>query len=135
MQDSLYTQIYEYTSIQLSSSPSDCKWLPYTNKTVVLSQTHSTGGLLQVLQISNQKLQEFFVQNFEHGLKCSQWIQTTQSDYAQLALGDIKGNLFIYDLEKHKKSFQVKAHDMIINSIDCLGGMTGHGAPEILTGS
>lgn len=46
MNDTIYTQIYEYSSLQLNSSPSDCKWIPYTNKAIIISQTHNTSGIL-----------------------------------------------------------------------------------------
>lgn len=57
-------------------------------------------------------------------------------DGQQLAVGDFNGELRIRDLVKNETCFKVKAHKMIINSLDAIGGLDkGYGAPEILTGS
>lgn len=49
-------------------------------------------------------------------------------------MGDIEGKLYIFDVEKQKISYQIQAHSKMLNSLDSIGGIVGHGPIEIVTG-
>jgi WD repeat-containing protein 92 len=52
-----------------------------------------------------------------------------------VATVDYKGMLIIYDIEKGKPKFSVKAHSTMANVIDGIGGKgPEYGAPELVTG-
>lgn len=52
-----------------------------------------------------------------------------------VATVDYKGMLVIYDIEKGKPKFSVKAHASMANVIDGIGGKGAeYGAPELVTG-
>lgn len=51
-----------------------------------------------------------------------------------MAIGDISGKMFIFDLEKQKVNFEVQGHKGMVNSLDTAGGLYGDGPVEIVTG-
>ena len=52
-----------------------------------------------------------------------------------VAVVDYKGMLTIYDIEKGKSKYTVKAHASMANVIDGIGGKgPEYGAPELVTG-
>lgn len=127
-------QIFEHHTKNLNFTPYDTKWLPYSSKAVIIGQTAKMEGVIKFFKLEKDELKEIFSQNFGKGLKTCAWNYYNNSETPQLAIGDITGKLFIFDLQKEKVNYSVQAHKGIINSLDTIGGITGNGAIEILTG-
>jgi WD40 repeat protein len=128
-------QIFEHYTNNLNFTPYDTKWLPYSSKAVVIGQTPKMEGVIKFFKLEKEGLKEIFNQNFGKGLKTCAWNYYNNCESPQLAIGDISGKLFIFDLEKEKVNYSVQAHSQIINSLDTVGGIIGEGAIEIVTGS
>ena len=68
------------------------------------------------------------------GYKCGSFGASSITN-REIAVGDFDGNLSIIDIETGKPTFQVKAHNSVINCIDAIGGSGNIGPAEIVTGS
>ncbi|MCO5549918.1 hypothetical protein L7F22_003394 [Adiantum nelumboides] len=102
---------------------------------VLLGSTARTTGTIQVYELNGSELSKLVESEKPTSIKCGTFGSSSLID-RQLATGDFKGNLHIWDLEKLSLPvFSAKAHDSIINAIDGCGGLgIGYGAPEIVTG-
>lgn len=49
-------------------------------------------------------------------------------------MGHWDGTLTMFDLEKQAVCFEAKAHPVMVNCLDGIGGRVGFGSPEIVTG-
>mmetsp|Transcript_14170 Transcript_14170/g.26657 ORF Transcript_14170/g.26657 Transcript_14170/m.26657 type:complete len:359 (-) Transcript_14170:2658-3734(-) len=131
-------QIIEHTSVSLTFTPFETRWVPCSARFVLLGQTPGAKGIARVYQLDkNQenkvKLLGEVIQG--PGYKCATFGASSLTDRS-IAVGDFGGNLEILDLETLQASYKVKAHDAIINSIDGAGGgPSAYGQPEIVTGS
>jgi WD40 repeat protein len=128
-------QIIEHTTRSLNFTPFETRWVPCSARFVLLGQTPSAKGILQVFQLdqkedSKLKLLKEFTRG--SGYKCATFGASSLSE-RNIAVGDFSGNLAIIDLETTQEVFTVKAHETIINSIDGAGS-TGYGPPELITG-
>ena len=70
--------------------------------------------------------------NKEIGFKCASFGASSFSK-REIAIGDYEGYLNIFDLEKCQSSYNVKAHNSIINNLDAIGGTGNIGPAEIIT--
>ncbi len=127
-------QIYQHFLLNLNFTPYDTKWLPYSAKAVLIGQTPKMEGIIKFFRMEKDGLKQIFTQNFGKGLKTCAFNYYKSKESPELAIGDISGKLFIFDLEKRKVGYETKAHNGIINSIDTVGGISGKGAVEIVTG-
>lgn len=127
-------QIFEHFSKSLNFTPFDVKWLPYSAKAVLIGQTPKMEGIIKFYTLGKDDLVEMVSQSFGKGLKCCSFNYYDNSSTPSLAIGDISGKLFIYDLEKQKVGYEVQAHNSMLNCLDTVGGMLGKGAVEIVTG-
>lgn len=129
-------QIIEHTAKSLNFTPFDTKWVPCSSKFVLLGQTPSARGVLQLYQLdqrADNKLKQVKEITKGPGFKCATFGASDLSERS-LAIGDFSGTLSILDIETFSEKYSVKAHNGIINSIDG-SGSTGYGPPEIVTGS
>ena len=69
------------------------------------------------------------------GIKCMTLGQS-RLDNRQIAVGDYSGLIRIFDLKNMSEDpiYSVQAHESLINCIDGIGGIPGHGSPEIVSG-
>lgn len=78
-----------------------------------------------------EKLDDF---EKEYGIKDATFDASSLTD-RDVATIDFKGNLVIYDIEKGKSKYNVRAHEGMGNTIHGIGGKgPDYGAPEIVTG-
>uniref|UniRef100_H2YR18 Rae1 protein homolog n=1 Tax=Ciona savignyi TaxID=51511 RepID=H2YR18_CIOSA len=113
----------------------DCKWIPRSARFVTLGSHPRGTGSINVFEINHRELQ--VVKEFEcpTSLKCGTFAASSLQS-RNLATGDFKGKLSVWDLDTMKTTYSTDAHSEIINSIDGVGGLgIGEGAPEIVTGS
>ena len=118
----------------LSYTPFDIKWLPYSTKLVIIGQTSSSKGIIQIYHLTKGKLdlESEFIK--ESAFKCSSFGASSFSS-RDLAIGDFEGNFQIFDLEKGATNFEIKkAHKSLIYTIDAVGGNLNYGTTEVVTG-
>ena len=127
-------QIFEHFTKALNITPFDVKWLPYSAKAVLVGQTPKMEGVIKFYKLQKDELAEIKTQTFGKGLKTCAFNYYTESTAPTLAIGDLSGKLFIYDMEKEKVSYEVQAHQVMVNTLDTVGGLIGKGAVEIVTG-
>lgn len=128
-------QILAHISKSLTTTIYDTLWVPSSARFVLLGSTARTTGIIQVYELNGADLNKVVESEKPTSIKCGTFGSSSLID-RQLATGDFKGNLHIWDLEKLSTPvFTAKAHDTIINAIDGCGGLgIGYGAPEIVTG-
>lgn len=127
-------QIIMHHSESLALTPYDTKWIPGTARFVLLGQTPKMEGHLEVFQLSEQKLKSLHKFNSGKGFKTGTFGACPIGD-SKIAIGEMAGDLLIYDIEACKTIYKVKAHEKMVNFVDGIGGQDiGYGAPEILTG-
>lgn len=146
-------QIFEYMNMPLNFTPFHVKWLPNSPKFALLGQSPKMTGLFKLMKLDKKKIKEVFTMEFGKGFKScsfnyfkeSMGLSSEQNvsqpalespvNYPyQIALGDISGKLFLVDMEKEKVFYEVKAHQGMVNSVDTMGGLTGSGVLEIVSG-
>ncbi|CAD8146417.1 unnamed protein product [Paramecium pentaurelia] len=119
-------QIIEHLNKSLNFTPFVTRWIPGTAKFVLCGQPPKANGIIEILQLNKTELKTLSSIEQPKGIKCGQFLDNL------FAFGDFDGKLKVIDLETKKTTFEVKAHDQIINSIDTCFNI---GAPEIVTGS
>lgn len=127
-------QIIAHISKSLTTTIYDTLWVPSSAKFVLLGSTPRTTGSIQVYELHGADLNKIAESEKHASIKCGTFGASNLID-RQLATGDFKGNLQIWDLERLSNPvYNVKAHDTIVNAIDGCGGLgIGYGAPEIVT--
>ena len=135
MSDNIITpQIQTQLSKSLNYTPFDIRWLPYCTKLVIIGQTPSSKGIIQIHHLIKGKLElesEFIREN---PFKCCTF-GASSFTLRDLAIGDFEGNLQMFDLEKGMTNYEIKnAHKSVIYNIDAFGGNRNYGTPEIVTG-
>ena len=134
MNNLMTPQIQVQISKSLNYTPFDIKWLPYSTKVVVVGQTPSSKGIIQIYHLIKDKLELESEYVKESPFKCCSF---GASSFAkrELALVDFEGNFQIFDLEKGTQFYEIKkAHKSIIYTIDAVGGNLKYGTPEVVTG-
>ncbi|KAH7440356.1 hypothetical protein KP509_04G103700 [Ceratopteris richardii] len=128
-------QILAHISKSLTTTVYDTLWIPSSARFVVLGSTPRTTGTIQVYELNGSDLNKVVESEKSSSIKCGTFGASSLVE-RQLATGDFKGNLHIWDLEKLSVPvFSVAAHSSIINAIDGCGGLEiGYGAPELVTG-
>jgi len=129
-------QIVEHVHKSLTYVVYDTRWVPSSARMVVLGCHPRGTGALQVMSLSRGGL-EIEVEAEKHSaFKCGTFGASSLAE-RHLATGDFDGRLSIWDLDRTEMPvYSVKAHDVIVNSIDGCGGLNiGGGAPELVTGS
>ncbi|XP_002126437.2 dynein axonemal assembly factor 10 [Ciona intestinalis] len=113
----------------------DCKWIPRSARFVTLGSHPRGTGAINVFEINQRELQLVKECETPTSFKCGTFAASSLQA-RNLATGDFKGKLSVWDLENMKSTFDVDAHSEIINAIDGVGGLgIGEGAPELVTGS
>lgn len=129
-------QILQHICQSLTSTVYDTLWVPSSARFVLLGSTPRTNGCIHIYELDGastiKKLKDVEKPN---SFKCGTFDASSLVE-RQLATGDFKGNLDIWDLEKLSVPvYHVQAHSTIINAIDGCGGLNiGYGAPELVTG-
>merc|ERR1711976_8367 len=127
-------QIIQHHSQSLSLTPYDVKWIPGTARFCLMGQTPRMEGHLEIYQLGEEKLKSLHTYTYGKGFKCGNFGACPVGE-AKIAIGEMSGDLIIYDIEAQKRIYKVKAHDKMVNFVDGCGGQDiGYGAPEILTG-
>eukprot|EP00471_Norrisiella_sphaerica_P012014 CAMPEP_0184503658 /NCGR_PEP_ID=MMETSP0113_2-20130426/52024_1 /TAXON_ID=91329 /ORGANISM="Norrisiella sphaerica, Strain BC52" /LENGTH=356 /DNA_ID=CAMNT_0026893199 /DNA_START=357 /DNA_END=1427 /DNA_ORIENTATION=- len=128
-------QIVEYASQSVNFTPFATKWIPCSPRFVCLGTNPRNTGAMVVYELNKGKLKETAKVTTPAGLKCATF-GASFFEKRQMATGDYKGKLNIWDLNNMKKAvFSVQAHSGIVHCIDGVGGLNiGGGAPEIVTG-
>ncbi|KAJ7520737.1 hypothetical protein O6H91_19G020400 [Diphasiastrum complanatum] len=128
-------QILQHIGKSLTTTVYDTLWIPSSARFVLLGSTARTTGSIQIYELDGNELNKLKEVEKPFSFKCGTFGASSLVD-RQLATGDFKGNLQIWDFEKLSSPvYHVQAHDMIINAIDGCGGLgIGYGAPEIVTG-
>ena len=127
-------QIITHHNESLPLTPYDTKWIPGTARFCLLGQTPRMEGILKVFSLGQEKIKEVHTYQTGKGFKCGNFGACLVGE-AKIAIGEMSGDLLIYDIEAQKQIYKVKAHDKMVNFVDGIGGQnTGYGAPEILTG-
>ena len=129
-------QIIQHVSLSLEITIYETLWVPCSARFVVLGGSARSSGIIQIYEVDGAKLKKIKQSEKHHTFKCGTFGASNLVD-RHLAVGDFKGTLFVFDLEKMSLPvWHVKAHDTIINAMDGCGGLNvGYGAPEIATGS
>merc|ERR1712093_949676 len=129
-------QIVEHVHKSLDYVVYDTRWVPSSARMVVLGRKPRGTGALQVFSLSKGGLNLESEAEKHHAFKCGTFGASSLAE-RHLATGDFEGRLSVWDLERTEMPvYSVKAHDVIVNSIDGCGGLNiGSGAPEIVTGS
>jgi len=131
MADSLTNpQIHELQSDSLTCTPFDTLWIPKSPRFLLLAENPKATGALKYYILEKGVLKVDRVVETPVGLKCGTFGAAIAGD-RKLATGDFKGHLQLWDVEVGKPTWTVKAHSLIINSVDG----TATGAPELVTGS
>ncbi|EFJ31601.1 hypothetical protein SELMODRAFT_87329 [Selaginella moellendorffii] len=129
-------QILQHVSKTLTCTIYDTLWVPSSARFVLLGSSARSTGTIQVYELQGNDVNKLDEVDKQFSFKCGTF---GASDLVnrQLATGDFKGNLQIWDLERlGYPVYHCKAHETIINAIDGVGGSgLGFGAPEIVTGS
>lgn len=127
-------QIQTQISKSLNYTPFDIRWLPYSTKVVVVGQTPSSKGIIQIYHLIKGKLELESEFKKENPFKCCSFGASSFVS-RDLALGDFEGNFLIFDLEKGSSIYEIKkAHKSLIYTIDAVGGNLNYGTPEVVTG-
>jgi hypothetical protein len=130
-------QVVEHLSHSVNFTPYDVKWIPCSARFVVVgSHARGTGALeIYGFDASHARLKVLSSSEKKDGIKCATFGASLYEN-RQVATGDYKGALNVYDLEKLEKPVfsAPQAHASIVNAIDGVGGLNvGFGAPEIAT--
>ena len=131
---SLVPKIKSIITKKINYIPLDIHWLPFSTKLVTIGETFNSKGILQIYNLCQGRLslENEYIHNFP--CKCSSF-STYSFSSRDLALGDFKGNLSIFDLERGIKNYEIKnAHKGIIQSIDGSGIKNNQGPSEVITG-
>lgn len=113
----------------------DVKWIPCSAKFVVIGSKPKGTGILQVYELNRGELEKVKEVEKPKSFKCCSFGASSLREN-QLAIGDFRGKLAIYDVENlGEPVYEVDAHSGIINTMDAIGGISpNYGAPEIVTG-
>ena len=128
-------QIIEIATKSLTYTPFDIKWIPSSCKFVLIGQTPTARGTLQIIQLDQQsegKLKQVREHISGPGYKTCTF-GASSLENRSIAVGDFGGTLTIFDVETLKENFSVKAHEGIVNCVEGAGN-TGYGPPELVTG-
>ena len=128
-------QIIQHHVLPVQLTPYQTAWIPGTAKFVLGGQTPSAKGILKVIKLNKDKLEEEYSTLEGEGIKCMSF-GASPVEGQHLAIGDFNGEVRIRDMETNQVIYKVQGHTKIVNSLDAIGGLdTGYGAPEIVTGS
>merc|ERR1711959_401405 len=129
-------QIVEHCNKSLTYVVYDARWIPSSARFVVLGCHPRGTGALQVMELKKGGVETIHKSEKHAAFKCGTFGASSLAE-RHLATGDFDGRLSIWDLDRVEMPvYSVKAHDVIVNSIDGCGGLNiGGGAPEIVTGS
>ncbi|XP_071963402.1 dynein axonemal assembly factor 10-like [Antedon mediterranea] len=129
-------QIIVHLQKSLNYTLFDTKWIPRSAKMVVLGNHPRGTGVMQIFELSHGQVNLIHDIEKPAQFRCGTFGASNLSQ-RNLATGDFKGTLAIWNLENTKEpTFSTHAHDEIVNCIDGVGGLgIGEGAPEIVTGS
>jgi WD40 repeat protein len=128
-------QIVELFSKSITFTPFETRWIPCSARFVLLGQTPKAKGIMQIYQLKEGKMDLVKEYEKENGLKTATFGSSSISQ-RDIAVGDFKGFLNIYDIETGKEKYKVQAHKQIINSIDGIGSAgPEYGSEELVTGS
>ncbi|ODM94969.1 WD repeat-containing protein 92 [Orchesella cincta] len=128
-------QIICHVEKSLNYTLFDCKWIPKTAKFIVVGSQPRGTGTIELFEICSTDVRSISKIETGASLKCATF-GVSPVGRKLLACGDFNGNLELWDLDTSKKTYEVKAHEEIINCIDALGGTsTKIGPPEVVTGS
>ncbi|CAG0897899.1 unnamed protein product [Darwinula stevensoni] len=110
-------------------------WVPCSAKLLVLGSMPKGTGILQIYEFSKGNLNLVEGSECPTGLRCGTF-GASSFQQRQIATGDFKGVLNIWDIESLKEPvYTAKAHADIVNAIDGVAGLgIGVGAPEVVTG-
>merc|ERR1719158_1157332 len=129
-------QIVEHCNKSLTYVVYDTRWIPSSARFVVLGCHPRGTGALQVMELRKGGVEVVHESEKHAAFKCGTFGASSLAE-RHLATGDFDGRLSIWDLDRTEMPvYSVKAHDVIVNSIDGCGGLNiGNGAPELVTGS
>ncbi|KAJ8612554.1 hypothetical protein CTAYLR_003733 [Chrysophaeum taylorii] len=129
--------IIEHQHEQLSYTPCETRWVPCSARFVCAGINPKAKGMMQIYELRSGKMNVVDERQRPQGIKCSTF-GASSFEQRSVATGDYGGGLAVWDLERlDAPTFAApKAHGLIINAIDGIGGLgIGGGAPEIATGS
>ncbi|XP_059077700.1 dynein axonemal assembly factor 10 isoform X2 [Cryptomeria japonica] len=92
-------QIFQHICKSLTTTVYDTLWVPSSARFVVLGSTARSTGSIQVYELSGSELNEVAKVEKSCSFKCGTFGASSLVE-RQLATGDFKGNLHIWDLEK-----------------------------------
>ena len=129
-------QIIEHIHHNIDFTPYETRWVPCSARLAGLGIAPRGHGVLNVYELSKGDLKVVKEKKAPNGFKCATF-GASNLDNRSIATGDYKGILNIWDMERlDSPTYQVQAHDKIVNCIDGCGGLDiGNGAPELVTGS
>ncbi|XP_039256703.1 dynein axonemal assembly factor 10-like [Styela clava] len=128
-------QIISHIEKSLDFTLFDCKWIPRSARFVVLGSYPRGTGAILVYEISHREIKKINDKETPASMKCGTFAASSLQS-RNLATGDFRGHLTVWDIETMQDVYSVPAHNQIINAIDGVGGLgVGEGAPEIVTGS
>ena len=64
-------------------------------------------GVLKFYKLQKEGITEIYSNSFGKGLKTCSWNFFGNGEDLQLALGDIEGQLYVFDIEKQKIFYQI----------------------------
>lgn len=128
-------QIISHIEKSLDFTLFDCKWIPRSARFVVLGSYPRGTGAILVYEIVHREVKKISDKETPSSMKCGTFAASSLQS-RNLATGDFRGHLCVWDIETMQEVYSVAAHNQIINAIDGVGGLgVGEGAPEIVTGS
>ena len=127
-------QLVEHVHKSLQLTVYETKWVPCSARFCVLGSPARQTGMIQLYNLVRGDVELIAELERPKSFKCGTFGHSALAD-RHFATGDFAGEMAIWDLERLKTpTFQVQAHETIINCIDGCGGLKGAGAPEIVTG-
>lgn len=127
-------QIFEHIQESLNFTPYDTKWLPYSCKFVLSGQTPRMKGILKFMTLEQSSVKELSSVELGTGVKGTCFNYYHSSSVPGLAVAEMSGKLYTFDVEKQKVSWEVQAHEGMTNCVDSVGGVLGKGAVELVSG-
>jgi len=110
----------------------DVRWIPSSAKFALLGTLPRGTGSISIYELDKTEVKLVKQIEKSKAFKCGTF-GGSRLENRYLSTGDFGGNLHVWNLEQPADPvYQVKGHKEIIN---CVDGVIGHGAPEIVTGS
>eukprot|EP00698_Gefionella_okellyi_P000044 TRINITY_DN10029_c0_g1_i1.p1 TRINITY_DN10029_c0_g1~~TRINITY_DN10029_c0_g1_i1.p1 ORF type:complete len:357 (-),score=62.13 TRINITY_DN10029_c0_g1_i1:24-1094(-) len=127
--------IIEHATKSFACTVFETRWIPQSARFVALGEYARGTGMFQIHGLSHGKIEQLKEGEKRSPFRCATFNASTAEE-RHLATGDFEGQLMYWDIEHIEAPlWHTKAHQSMISCVDGCGGLTGGGAPELVTGS